>query len=85
MEKLTGKRGICLVRASNFGEGTSTEAQIAMLHDGAQQRGAVIVDDIILDGMTGSLPGRREDLKALLDRKRTNNDFEVQQIEAVAN
>jgi hypothetical protein len=76
MDKLKGKRGICISRVSQEEESSSI-AQLAMLQDAAQTRGVKIVDTVESDGVTGSLPGRREDLQALLERKRTQNDFEV--------
>lgn len=39
--------------------------------------GMVYVDAVILDGVTGSLPGRRRDMAALVERKRRNDDFDV--------
>lgn len=72
------KRYICLVRASDAADGTtSTEAQLSLLRDYGDRMGMVFVDKIVLDGVTGSLPGKREDLDGLLDRKRRQNDFDV--------
>jgi DNA invertase Pin-like site-specific DNA recombinase len=72
------KRYICLVRASDTSEGTtSTEAQLALLKDYGQRMGMIYVDAIVLDGVTGSRPGNREDLDGLLARKREKNDFDV--------
>jgi DNA invertase Pin-like site-specific DNA recombinase len=71
------KRYICLVRASDASEGTtSTEAQLALLKEYCQQMGMIFVDQIVLDGVTGSLPGKRQDLSGLLERKRQKNDFD---------
>jgi hypothetical protein len=68
---------VCLVRASNVSDGTtSTEAQLAMLCEYCDRMGMIYVDKVVLDGVTGSLPGRRQDLQALLDRKREKNDFD---------
>lgn len=72
-----GKRYICLVRASDASEGTtSTEAQLALLREYGDRMGMIFIDKIALDGVTGSLPGKRHDLQALLDRKRQQNDFD---------
>ena len=72
-----GKRYICLVRASDASEGTtSTEAQLELLRAYGDRMGMVFIDKIVLDGVTGSLPGKREDLSGLLDRKRQQNDFD---------
>jgi len=72
------KRYICLVRASDTTEGTtSTEAQLALLKEYGARMGMVFVDQIVLDGVTGSLPGKREDLDGLLARKKEKNDFDI--------
>src|SRR5579884_1561357 len=72
-----GKRYICLVRASDASKGTtSTAAQLALLREYGDRMGMVFIDKIVLDGVTGSLPGKRQDLQALLDRKRQQNDFD---------
>ena len=72
------KRYICLVRASDTSDGTtSTEAQLGLLKEYGKRMNMVFIDQIVLDGVTGSLPGRREDLHRLLERKRQKNDFDV--------
>jgi len=71
------KRYICLVRASDTSDGTtSTEAQLALLRDYGDRMGMIFVDKVVLDGVTGSMPGKREDMTALLARKREKNDFD---------
>ena len=71
------KRYICLVRASDASEGTtSTEAQLTYLKQYAQRTGMIYVDEVVLNSVTGSLPGKREDLQRLLDRKRDRDDFD---------
>lgn len=78
MEKNNAKRYICLARASDASEGTSsTEAQIELLRTYGEREGMTFVDQIVLDGVTGSLPGRREDMSALLERKRQKDDCDV--------
>lgn len=73
-----GKRYICMARASDDSEGTtSTEAQLAMLNAQVKPLAMIFVENIALDGVTGSLPGKRQDLRALLERKKTINDFDV--------
>ena len=77
-KEFEGKRYICLVRASDPGQAeSSTDAQLAMLNAKAKEMGMVYVDKIVLEGVTGSRPGMREDMTALLHRKKTANDFEV--------
>ncbi len=75
-----GKRYIALVRASDSAEGTtSTQAQLAMLHEKAASLKMVpaINGEVILDGVTGSMPGKRQDMTDLIQRKLTHNDFDV--------
>jgi DNA invertase Pin-like site-specific DNA recombinase len=77
-KELEGKRYISLVRASDEAQAeNSTDAQLAMLDDAARKMGMVFVDKIVLKGVTGSLPGRRDDMAAVLHRKKTANDFDV--------
>lgn len=74
----TGKRYIALVRASNDSDGsTSTDAQLDWVHEDGRRLGMRHVADIVLSGVTGSLPGRREDLARLLRRRAEQRDFEV--------
>lgn len=77
-QRRQGKRYIALARASDTSDGTtSTEAQLALLHQYAQANGMVRVDEIVLDGVTGSMPGKRGDLDALLARKAQKDDFDL--------
>jgi DNA invertase Pin-like site-specific DNA recombinase len=76
----TGKRYIALVRASDATEGTtSTQAQLAMLHEKAASLKMVRAQDgeIVLNNVTGSMPGKRQDMTNLIQRKQTQNDFDV--------
>jgi hypothetical protein len=73
-----GKRYIALVRASNDTDGTNiTEAQLGWMHDEGRRLGMQQVDDEVLSGVTGSLPGRREDVARLLRRRAEQRDFDV--------
>ncbi|HEY1686050.1 MAG TPA: recombinase family protein [Tepidisphaeraceae bacterium] len=72
-----GKRYISMVRASHLSDELSTDAQLQLLHNGVKDKAMVHVGDIVLDGVTGSLPGKREDLEKLLERKKRSNDFDV--------
>src|SRR5688500_8798037 len=73
----TGKRYICMVRASHLSDELSTDAQLAMMNDAARDEQMVYAEKVVLDGVTGALPGRRTDLQALIDGKKTANDFDV--------
>jgi DNA invertase Pin-like site-specific DNA recombinase len=76
--RLSGKRCIGLVRCSTAGQAdTSIPDQIAALKQFAEKHGLIIVDIIILEGVSGSIPGNRDDLQQLIDRKRRQDDFEV--------
>jgi hypothetical protein len=73
-----GKRFICLLRQSDASDGTtSVEAQLAYLIKEGEQRGLVYVDKVALEGLTGSMPGKRHDLKELIRRKTEDKDFDV--------
>lgn len=74
----TGKRYVALVRASDATEGnTSTQAQLAMLHERAASLKMTRAGEIVLDGVTGSMPGKRQDMADLIGRKHRDNDFDV--------
>lgn len=76
----SNKRYIVLVRASDTTDGTtSTEAQLATLHAKAVALKMVCADngEIVLNNVTGSMPGKRQDMTAIIQRKLTLNDFDV--------
>ena len=76
--KLTGKRYINLVRCSTDQQAeTSIPAQLELLNIFAATMGMTRVDDIVLDGVSGSKPGNRDDIQKLIARKQTKNDFDV--------
>jgi DNA invertase Pin-like site-specific DNA recombinase len=78
--KYTGKRYIASVRASDTTEGTtSTQAQLAMLHEKAASLKMVRAKngEIVLNNLTGSMPGKRQDMTDVIQRKLTHNDFDV--------
>lgn len=69
---------IALVRASDDTEGkNSTKAQLEWMHEDGRRLEMQHVDDEVLSGVTGSLPGRREDLERLLRRRAKQRDFKV--------
>ena len=76
MNRLRGKRYIRFVRCSTKGQAdTSIDDQLALLDKFARERGMVHVDDLILEGVSGSLP--RQHFERLIDRKREREDFDV--------
>ena len=73
-----GKRYIALVRASDDTQGdSSTLAQLDWMHGEGRRLEMPHVGDEIVSGVTGSLPGRRQDLERLLRRRAEQRDFEV--------
>ena len=77
-KRFSGKRYIALVRQSNATQGTtSTEAQLQWMHQEGRRLGMTLADDVVLAGMTGSLPGKRKDIEDLLRRKIERDDFQV--------
>jgi hypothetical protein len=77
-ERLRGKRFIAIVRCSTLGQAdTSIPDQLRLVREFAQRYGLFEVEIISLDGLSGSIPGNREDLDLLLKRKREKDDFDV--------
>src|SRR5687768_5233840 len=77
-ERLRGQRFVAIVRCSTAAqEDTSIPDQLAVIRNFATRYGMVEVDVVELPGVSGSIPGNREDLQRLLDRKRDRNDFEI--------
>lgn len=75
-DRLRGKRYIRLVRCSTKGQAdTSVSDQLGVLDAFAKPRGMVHVDDLVLEGLSVSMP--REFVDALIARKRLRNDFDV--------
>lgn len=67
-----------MVRASDEDTESSTEAQMKLLTAFADGMGMIYVGKIVRNNLTGSLPGKREaDFAALIDRKKTKNDFDI--------
>ncbi|MEM6392777.1 MAG: recombinase family protein [Planctomycetota bacterium] len=83
-DRYRGRRYICFVRQSNDDEGeSSVEAQLVWMHQEGSQLGMVLVEDIKLSGVTGSIPGKRVDIAELLKRKREVDDFDVLMIQRI--
>lgn len=75
---LAGKRYINLVRCSSSKQAdTSLVDQLALLNDYAARHGMTHVDDVLVDGVSGSIPGARHDFDKLIQRKETREDFDV--------
>ncbi len=75
---LQGKRYIGLLRCSTHGQAdTSIVDQRRVLEAFARDQGLVHVDDVVLGGVSGSLPGARDDIPELIERKKRADDFDV--------
>lgn len=73
-----GKRYIALARCSSQGQiDTSIDEQLRLIENFGRQQGMVCVGTVALGGLTGSVPGIRQDIDELVRRKQENNDFEV--------
>lgn len=76
-QSLNGRRYINLVRCStDLQTGTSVPGQLQRLNAFGQQHGMIHVDDVILAGVSGSVPTNRKDIAELIRRKQRKNDFE---------
>ena len=76
---LKGKRYINLVRCSTDQQAeTSIPAQLELLNRYAADQGMIHTDaDIVLDGVSGSKPGNRDDIQQIIERKQKLNDFDI--------
>lgn len=77
-ERLRGKRCVALVRCSTLKQAnTSIPDQIRAIEAFADKHGLIVIDTIILEGVSGSRPGNRQDIPQIIQRKQERNDFEV--------
>jgi hypothetical protein len=75
---LAGKRYVNLIRCSTFQQSdTSIPDQQKLLDAFGNQHGMTHVDDVILDGVSGSTPGSRTDIDMITTRKKERNDFDT--------
>lgn len=76
---LKGRNYINLIRCSDDTQAdTSPVDQAKVMHAYAVDYGMVHAgDDVVLEGVTGSMPGARTDIDAIIDRKRRRDDFDV--------
>ena len=75
---LQGKCYIGLLRCSTHGQAdTSIVDQRRVLEAFARDQGLVHVDDVVLGGVSGSLPGARDDIPQLIERKKRADDFDL--------
>lgn len=77
-ERLRGKRAIVLLRCSTIGQAdTSIPDQLKAITAFAEKYGVVIIQVITLAGVSGSRPGMRSDIDAIIAKKRESNNFEL--------
>jgi ElaB/YqjD/DUF883 family membrane-anchored ribosome-binding protein len=76
---------VCLVRCSTAEQAdTSIPDQIKLLKAFGQQHGMVFVDQVVVSGVTGSVPGARTDIDQIIHRKQSKNDFDVLLVQDVS-
>jgi hypothetical protein len=77
-QKLRGLAGIVLKRCSSAEQvGTSIDNQGRTTDQAVMELDIKVVDQEILPGVTGSVPGNRDDIDRLVARKKSRNDFQV--------
>src|SRR5687767_485084 len=77
-KELKGKRYIALARCSSAAQiDTSIDEQIKLIEHFGRANAMKCVGKVTLGGVTGSVPGVRDDIDQLIQRKQEKNDFEV--------
>jgi len=77
-KKLAGKRYIRLQRCSSAAQAdTSIDDQRKVIEAFASHHGMIFVDEVVLEGVSGSVPGNRTDIGSLIQRKNERDDFDV--------
>ena len=75
---LAGRRYLCLARCSTAQQAdTSIPDQLRLLRAFGDDNGMTFTDQVVLDGVTGSVPGARNDIEKVIHRKRAADDFDV--------
>ena len=82
-EHSKGRRFITLVRCSADEQAnTSLAGQAALLRAFGREHGLIHASgDVVLDGVSGSVPGARDDLDLIRERKMAADDFDVLLVE----
>ena len=76
--RYVGKRYLSHVRCSTTQQSdTSIPDQLKLLRAFGDEQGMIYTDSIVLDGVTGSVPGARTDIDQIIARKKTADDFDV--------
>ncbi len=80
-----GRRYVCLVRCSTAEQAdTSIPDQLKLLRAFGDQHGMVYVDQVVVEGVTGSVPGARTDIDDIIQRKIDRDDFDVLLVQDVS-
>jgi hypothetical protein len=79
------RRYVCLVRCSTAEQAhTSIPDQLKLLRAFGDQHDMVFVDQVVLEGVTGSVPGARTDIADIIERKREHDDFDLLLVQDVS-
>jgi hypothetical protein len=77
-KQYAGRKYLCLARCSTTQQAdTSIPDQLKLLRAFGDENGMQFVDSVVLDGVTGSVPGARSDIEQIVARKNAKNDFDV--------
>jgi Recombinase/Resolvase, N terminal domain len=78
-EYLYGRRYVNLVRCSSDQQADSSPVdQQRILNEFGRSNEMIHAgNDVVLEGITGSLPGARDDIDAVVERKRERDDFDI--------
>jgi hypothetical protein len=78
-EYLYGRRYVNLVRCSSDQQADSSPVdQQRILNEFGRGNEMIHAgNDVVLEGITGSLPGARDDIDAVVERKRERDDFDI--------
>jgi hypothetical protein len=77
-DKIWGQRCMVLKRCSSGPQiATSITNQRKTTEQAIREHELVVVDEVDLEGVTGSIPGNRDDIDRIITRKKTYNDFKI--------
>jgi hypothetical protein len=77
-DKIRGQRCVVLKRCSSGPQiATSITNQKKSTDQAVRDYDLIVVDAVDLEGVTGSIPGNRDDIDRIITRKRSLNDFKI--------
>ena len=77
-DKLRGQRCLVLKRCSSGPQiATSITNQRKTTDQAIKEYDLIVADTVDLEGVTGSIPGNRNDIDKIIARKRSLNDFKI--------